>query len=116
MLVTVGAVQSNHARATAAAARVAGLRAALVLTAQTERPPVQGNLLLDRLLDAEVYFALGDARATIEQVLADLRDRGETPYFIPAGGSNAVGTLGYVTGTLELVQQLFALGAAPSRL
>src|SRR4051794_1584116 len=108
MLVTVGAVQSNHARATAAAARVAGLRAALVLTSKTEQPPVQGNLLLDRLLDAEVSFALGDAQDTIDQVLADLRDRGEKPYFIPAGGSNAVGTLGYVTGTLELVQQLFA--------
>jgi L-cysteate sulfo-lyase len=116
MLVTVGAVQSNHARATAAAARVAGLRAALVLTSKAERPPVQGNLLLDRLLDAEVHFALGNVQDTIDQVLADLRDRGEKPYFIPAGGSNAVGTLGYVTGTLELVQQLFALGEAPTRL
>jgi L-cysteate sulfo-lyase len=116
MLVTIGAVQSNHARATAAAARVAGLRAALVLTSKTETPPVQGNLLLDRLLDAEVYFALGDVQDTIDQVLADLRDRGERPYLIPVGGSNAVGTLGYVAGTLELVQQLYALGAAPSRL
>jgi L-cysteate sulfo-lyase len=116
MLVTVGAVQSNHARATAAAAKVAGLRAALILTAQTEQPPVQGNLLLDRLLDAEVHFALGAAQETIDRVIADLRDRGERPYFIPTGGSNAVGTLGYVTGTLELVQQLFALGVAPTRL
>jgi D-cysteine desulfhydrase family pyridoxal phosphate-dependent enzyme len=116
MLVTVGAVQSNHARATAAAARVAGLRAALVLSSTTETPPVQGNLLLDRLLDAEVFFALEDMQDTIDQVLADLRDRGERPYFIPSGGSNAVGTLGYVAGTLELVQQLFTLGEAPSRL
>ncbi len=116
VLVTIGAVQSNHARATAAAARVAGLRAALILTSDTETPPLQGNLLLDRMLGAAVHFALGDAQATIDRVLADLRDDGERPYFIPAGGSNAVGTFGYVAGTLEIVQQLFAMGEAPSRL
>lgn len=125
-LVTSGAVQSNHARMTAAAARAAGLRAALVLTSPVERPPIQGNLLLDYLLDAEVHFipphpdraiAVGDDEAsTIEQVMADLRARGERPYLIPVGGSSPVGTLGYVAGTLELVGQLFTMGQAPSLL
>src|SRR5215212_5538633 len=54
-LVTVGAAQSNHARMTAAAANAAGLRAALVLTSADEQPELQGNLLLDRLLDAELH-------------------------------------------------------------
>jgi len=53
-LITAGAAQSNHARMTAAAARIAGLEVTLVLTAPHEAPPVQGNLLLDRLLGAEV--------------------------------------------------------------
>src|SRR5436853_4979771 len=90
VLVTSGAAQSNHARMTAAAARAAGLRATLVLTATVERPPVQGNLLLDHLLGAEVHFippsadkslAIGDDEAAkIAEVIADLRARDERPY------------------------------------
>jgi D-cysteine desulfhydrase family pyridoxal phosphate-dependent enzyme len=126
VLVTSGAAQSNHARMTAAAARAAGLRTALVLTATVERPPVQGNLLLDHLLGAEVHFipanadkslAIGDDEAAkLAEVIADLRARGERPYLIPVGGSSPVGALGYVAGTLELVAQLFALGESPGRL
>src|SRR5688572_20970268 len=59
-LITAGAAQSNHARMTAAAARLAGLNATLVLSAKVEQPDVQGNLLLDRLLDAEVRIVPSD--------------------------------------------------------
>src|SRR5712691_10965636 len=45
-LVTSGAVQSNHARMTAAAACAAGLECSLVLSARDAHPAVQGNLLL----------------------------------------------------------------------
>lgn len=126
VLVTSGAAQSNHARMTAAAARAAGLRASLVLTSSVERPAAQGNLLIDYLFDAEVHFIPpsadkaiaigGNEEAKIAEVMADLRARGEQPYLIPVGGSSSIGTLGYVTGTLELVGQLFAMGEAPSRL
>lgn len=120
VLVTSGAVQSNHARLTAAAARVAGLKAALVLTSQVEQPKVQGNLLLDRLLGAEVHFipananpmlAIGDQEETkIAEVMEDLRKRGERPYLIPLGGSSPVGVFGYATGTLESVDAEFSNG------
>jgi len=126
VLVTSGAVQSNHARMTAAAARAAGMRAALVLTASEPHPESQGNLLIDRLLGAEVHFiepspdpkvAIGDGEAAkIAEVMESLRVRGETPYLIPVGGSSPTGALGYVTGTLELVTQLFHMGESPSRL
>src|ERR1044071_8015797 len=56
VLVTSGAVQSNHARMTAAAARAAGMKASLVLTSDVEQPAMQGNLLLDRLLGAEIHL------------------------------------------------------------
>ena len=49
MLVTEGAVQSNHARITAAAAATAGLRSVLVLDAR-HGSDIAGNLLLDHLL------------------------------------------------------------------
>jgi D-cysteine desulfhydrase family pyridoxal phosphate-dependent enzyme len=126
VLVTSGAVQSNHARMTAAAARAARMKASLVLTSESEHPMVQGNLLIDKLLDAEIHLippnadprlATGDQEAMkIAEVMEDLRQRGERPYLIPIGGSSSVGTLGYVSGTLELVSQLFQMGEAPSRL
>jgi len=117
-LITAGAAQSNHARMTAAAARLAGLNAALVLSAKVEQPEVQGNLLLDHLLGAEVRIVPADTDmdAAMIEVADELRAEGEQPYIIPVGGSNAVGTLGYVAATLELLEQLFAQGEGPSRL
>jgi len=119
VLVTSGAVQSNHARTTAAAARVAGMGASLVLTGQPEGPTAQGNLLLDHLLGAEVHFAGDDPgaeAAAVATVMESLRQRGERPYLIPIGGSSPAGALGYVAASLEITEQLAALGEAPVRL
>ena len=126
VLVTTGAVQSNHARMTAAAARAAGMRCVLVLTQGAEPPALQGNLLVDRLLGAEVHFidpnpdprlATGvTEEEKVGEVVEDLRRRGERPYVIPIGGSSPIGALGYVAGTLELLGQLLAESLCPSRL
>jgi 1-aminocyclopropane-1-carboxylate deaminase/D-cysteine desulfhydrase-like pyridoxal-dependent ACC family enzyme len=110
---------------TAAAARIAGMKATLVLTTNDPSPAPQGNLLIDRLLGADVHFVPGedakDGTANTEErkvaeVTAALEDEGETPYFVPLGGSNAIGTLGYVDATRELVAQIDELGLRPSRL
>jgi 1-aminocyclopropane-1-carboxylate deaminase/D-cysteine desulfhydrase-like pyridoxal-dependent ACC family enzyme len=111
---------------TAAAARAAGCRAALVLTASEPARLLQGNLLLDRLFGAELHFippssdpklAVADEEeAKIAEVMEGLRRSGERPYLIPIGGSSAVGALGYVAGTLELVSQIAAQGESPTRL
>ena len=126
VLVTSGAAQSNHARMTAAAARASGLKTALVLTRDSPSPAMQGNLFLDKLFDAEIHFidenpnplfATGEEEAArIAELMADLERRGERPYLIPIGGSSPIGSFGYVTGTLELVAQLFQNGESPSRL
>jgi D-cysteine desulfhydrase family pyridoxal phosphate-dependent enzyme len=123
-LITTGAVQSNHARMTAAAACVAGMRCVLVLTATTDNPEVSGNLLLDKLYGAEVrlvpaidpMLAVGHDEAIVAEVVAEERAAGRTPYVIPVGGSSGVGVLGYVGGTAELVDQLSEAGLRPSRL
>jgi D-cysteine desulfhydrase family pyridoxal phosphate-dependent enzyme len=125
VVVTTGAVQSNHARMTAAAARAAGLQVALVLTAD-DHPPVQGNLLLDRLFGAAIHYvpppadptlATSDEEAAkVDEVMRDLTARGERPYLIPVGGSSPVGVFGYATGTIELMAQLDAAGERPVRL
>jgi D-cysteine desulfhydrase family pyridoxal phosphate-dependent enzyme len=125
VVLTTGAAQSNHARMTAAAARAAGLAVHLVLTADAN-PPLQGNLLLDRLFGAVIHYVpppsdptlatSEEEAAKVAEVLADLTARGERPYEIPIGGSSGVGVLGYTLGTRELVDQLQAAGASPARL
>jgi D-cysteine desulfhydrase family pyridoxal phosphate-dependent enzyme len=128
VVITTGAVQSNHARMTAAAARAAGLDVVLVLTA-SENPPapaLQGNLLLDDLFGATIHYLPPPADPTlatspeedakVAEVVANLEKRGERPYVVPIGGSSPTGVLGYAWGTHELVEQLKAMNERPARL
>ena len=123
-LITTGAVQSNHARMTAAAACVAGMRCVLVLTATTDRPAIAGNLLLDHLYGAAIrlvpsidpMLAVGQDEAVVAEVVAEETAAGRTPYVIPVGGSSGVGVFGYIGGSAELVDQLDDAGVTPSRL
>jgi D-cysteine desulfhydrase family pyridoxal phosphate-dependent enzyme len=123
-VITTGAVQSNHARMTAAAARIAGLRCVLVLTTRYDVPLVEGNLLLDRLFGAEVRFvpaedpmlAVGRDQEVVADVVREESAAGRVAYVIPVGGSSPIGAIGYVTGTQELVDQLRTMEVAPSRL
>ena len=104
-LITAGAAQSNHARQTAAAAAKFGLACTLALRGE-EPPRVQGNLLLDRVLGAEVVWAadrpLEDAMARVSD---ELRAVGRCPYVVPYGGSNPIGASGYAAAMEELLAQ-----------
>ncbi len=105
-LMTVGGVQSNHCRATAAAAAVLGMRCVLVLNGT--RPAVAtGNFLLDELLGAEVHIVPGraDRVPTMAALAADLRDQGRKPVEIPLGASTPLGALGLALAVGELVDQ-----------
>ena len=117
VLVTEGAAQSNHARITAAAAAIAGLRSVLVLDAR-HGSDVAGSLLLDHLLGAEVHIVPDKAARTalMASIGDELRAAGERPYLIPTGGSVPIGAAGYVTMVAELLAQLMTCGEAPSRL
>lgn len=112
-LITAGAAQSNHARATAAAAVMAGLRAILVLDTNDPDQQPQGNLLLDHLLGAEVRLVPSgtDSMTAMLAVAEEIRGGGEVPYVIPVGGSNAIGATGYSGMIDELAVQLFELNA-----
>jgi D-cysteine desulfhydrase family pyridoxal phosphate-dependent enzyme len=123
-LITTGAVQSNHARMTAAAAAVAGMRCVLVLTSTTDAPAVSGNLLLDKLYGAAIrlvpsidpMLAVGQDEAVVAEVVAEEKAEGRVPYVIPVGGSSGIGVFGYIGGTAELVEQLVQGEVTPSRL
>ncbi|MCE7997409.1 MAG: D-cysteine desulfhydrase family protein [Rhodobiaceae bacterium] len=121
-VITAGALQSNHARQTAAAAAKMGLAAHLILfeTVPYEDPAysTSGNLLLDRILGAEVHRQAkdADARAVFEEVTEKIRASGGTPYLIPVGGSNAVGSTAYAQVFLEIQDQAKAAGITVDRI
>lgn len=111
MLVTHGAVQSNHVRQTAAAACRFGLKTHALLERRIPNTPAayedNGNVLLDKLFGATLeYRPTGlDMNAEAQAVTERLRAEGHRPYFIPGGGSNAVGALGYAYCAQEILQQ-----------
>jgi L-cysteate sulfo-lyase len=108
LLVTTGAAQSNHARATAAAASRLGLDCLLVLAGEQPATPT-GNLSLDHLLGADVHWAGDVDDVALEALAAELaaqrRAAGARPYVVPFGGSGPIGALGYVDCARELEQQ-----------
>jgi D-cysteine desulfhydrase family pyridoxal phosphate-dependent enzyme len=101
-LVTVGSIQSNHCRQTAAVAAKLGLRCILVLSGQ-EPAQNSGNLFLDHLLGAEIVWTTREERENVlQKTFQESWQRGERPYLIPLGASNPVGTLGYAAAMEEL--------------
>jgi len=113
-LITCGGIQSNHARATAAAAAKLGLGSCLVLRS-SGNDPLKGNYFLDKLLGADIKFIsdedYSERRMEImEEVAEELIKQGHRPYIIPVGASNGIGTFGYYTAMEEIIQQEKEMG------
>eukprot|EP00938_MAST-03A_sp_MAST-3A-sp1_P003739 g3739.t1 len=117
-VVTAGAVQSNHCRATAVAASRCNLDSFLILRYDDSKsstlPPTSfsGNLLLDRLSGAHIslisktdYKKRGGGNKCVLELCERLRKVGRKPYAIPVGGSNALGTVGYVSMVSQELEQ-----------
>jgi D-cysteine desulfhydrase family pyridoxal phosphate-dependent enzyme len=106
MLISAGAIQSNHCRQTAAAAARFGFECTLVLTGDMPAQP-SANLLLDELFDVEIVNVID--RADRDRVLQETFDNavaaGKKPYLVPYGGSSPVGALGYAFAVDEMVKQ-----------
>ena len=102
---TTGGAQSNHAMLTAAAAKKMGMTPILILKKRgvTAR---MGNQLLEHLMDTDVRFmdtdSYDDIYAEMDRVGMSM---GKPYYKIPCGGSNALGTLGYVDCIREMKDQ-----------
>jgi 1-aminocyclopropane-1-carboxylate deaminase len=118
-LVTVGAVQSNHTRQTAAAAVRAGLRCVLLHNGWAPAPgPAHrsvGNVLLSDLLGAELYADDTprhiDDPGRIAELVDWLRGEGRRPYLIPGGASeHPLGGHGYAACAAEIETQAAELG------
>lgn len=127
MLITAGAGQSNHCRQTAAAAARFGFKCKLVLTTTTpetklpkdqkikqpeDRTPaastneVSGNLLLDRLFDADIIWTAVNQRDEVLKLTFEEAWRsGQRPFLIPYGGSNATGASAFTLAMQEMLDQ-----------
>lgn len=116
---TTGGAQSNHAMLTAACAARMGMKCILILKQRgvTER---KGNLILDEIFGAEVRFmdtdSYDDIYAEMRRVAEELAKDGRKSYFIPCGGSNPLGALGYAACVEELAIQAQQLGLSVGHL
>lgn len=118
VIITQGAVQSNHVRQTAAAAALCGMACYGLLEDRIGSDDVNanenGNVLLGKLFGATLQrFANGtDMNAEMQQLAEQLRASGQykNPYIIPGGGSHPIGALGYANAAMEIMQQANAAG------
>jgi D-cysteine desulfhydrase family pyridoxal phosphate-dependent enzyme len=106
MLISGGALQSNHCRQTAAAAARFGFECILVLTGDKSQH-ASGNLLLDQLFGAEIVYVADrkDRDSVLQETFDRATNEGKKPYLVPYGGSNATGALGYAFAMKELIDQ-----------
>ena len=109
LLITCGGIQSNHCRATVSVATAYGLKSAVLLRI-SETPPVTGNYFLDKLMGADVRFCTREEYSKkrgeiMEEMAENYRKEGYTPYIIPEGASDSIGTLGYYNCLNEVAQQ-----------
>ncbi len=110
-IITVGGVQSNHARQTAAACAKLGLECHLVLprmvTSDSANYETSGNILLDQLFGAKVHITddQGEAGALALELIEEARAAGGEAFFMPAGGATPIGSLGFARAAHELHNQ-----------
>lgn len=123
-VVTIGGEQSNHCRATAAACRMVGLEPHLILRtkrandvhAGKEDFGCTGNILFDRMVGSKIYlctpgeYGRAGSRALVERlaryISSESSESGSSkPYQIPVGGSNGLGTWGYINAVNEIMSQ-----------
>jgi L-cysteate sulfo-lyase len=121
-VITQGAVQSNHARQTAALCAKLNLTCHILLEDRTgfkdDSYRLNGNVLLDRLHGATVSSrpAGANMQAEMEAFAELIKAKGKKPYVIPGGGSNPIGALGYVNAALELTYQMNEMGLKATHL
>lgn len=116
-IITAGGVQSNHCRTTAVLCAQLGLRCHLILRGSPDAV-VDGNLLLDRLVGADISFyghrEYAQRERDIFQEISERHvSRGRKPYTVPIGASDATGLWGYIAACEELQRDFENAGIAP---
>lgn len=120
-LLTLGGAQTNHGRLTAAVAAKHGMKC-VILCIDEYPGEVSANILLDRLMGAEVVLKKSDGRNVslqydelTKEISKRYESEGEVVYPIPIGGSNELGMLGYYECAMELTKQAETLDLENAR-
>ncbi len=107
VVITAGAIQSNHCRATVAACRSIGIKPHIMLFGEAGKAE-GGNLLIDTLLGSEITYVNPQEYANylsiMEGIAFDYKQMGLKAYLIPIGASNGIGNFGYVDTYSEILQ------------
>lgn len=107
---TTGQAQSNHAMLTAACCRKLGLEPILILKKRGVMEK-KGNILLESFMDTDVRFMDVPTYDAIYDEMDRVGKESGRPYYkIPCGGSNGLGSLGYVDCIREIKEQEKELG------
>ncbi len=108
MIITCGAVQSNHARATVVACRKLGLDVHLILRGSMPEK-MTGNILIDQIMDAKITYVTAAEFSNHLMIMENLRleyeNNGVKAYVIPVGASNGIGNFGYFNAYKEILSQ-----------
>jgi D-cysteine desulfhydrase len=106
-VITCGGIQSNHARATAAASAASGLGCYLVANGERPATPT-ANARLNQLLGATIEYVPGrtDRIPAMERAAERIRAQGRTPAIVPLGASTPQGALGYLAAIGEMLRQI----------
>jgi D-cysteine desulfhydrase len=117
-VITCGAVQSNHSRATALAAARLGFRCVLFLRSQSGTPATPtGNYLLDLLAGAYINVITPEQWFDRNQLMADEAEHqqagGHRAWVIPEGASDVMGMWGFVVAMREVADQIAVISGAP---
>lgn len=121
-VITCGAVQSNHSRATALAAARLGYRCILYLRKpdNVTNPDLSGNYLLDRLAGAQIRFIPPSDWELRDELMAaeatQQRAAGHESWVIPEGASDVLGMWGLVVAMRELAEQAVWIEGNPATL
>jgi D-cysteine desulfhydrase len=113
-LITAGAAGSHHALATAVYGRALGFAVSLVLFPQRVTPHVRDILRMDHAYGAELRWTPRMEGVPFALLRARRAHAAERPFTVAPGGSDPLGTLGYVNAGLELAGQIGALEDRPS--
>lgn len=124
MLLTTGSLQTNHGRLTAAVAAKYGLKCAIVVIDDDHTEKMTANVLLDAMMGAEIIIYENNGKDPLTKqydsaamdVKSYYENLGEKVYYIPMGGSDELGMLGYYDCALELTSQAAELGISDSRI
>lgn len=111
-VITCGAFQSNHCRATALACARFGLDVRLFLRTPDGNPPSTkaANLMIDLMAGAAVEYISQAQWDDRDDIMAEDAEQlaavGRTAYVIPQGASDKLGMWGMSLGFRELVEQI----------